>query len=83
MQPIDTHGGEVMYLGCFSFMGLFGFLNCDDICMSVVNNHLSSSSLFLIPFMLTYSMMIFLSLLLLGLCPGVVSVVMWASLVCL
>ena len=33
--------------------------------------------------MLTCSMMRFLSLLLLGLCPCVVSVVMWSSLVCL
>ena len=35
----------------------------------------------LVPFMLTCSMMSFLSLLLLGLCPCVVSVVMWSSLV--
>ena len=42
---------------------------------------LSSSSLFLIPFMLTCNMMRFLSLLLLGLCPCVVSVVMWSSVV--
>ena len=34
--------------------------------------------MFLSPFMLTCSMMIFLSLLLLGLCPCVVSVVMWS-----
>ena len=44
------------------------FLNCNDICMCVVNKQLGSSSLFLIPFMLTCSMMGFLSLLLLGLC---------------
>ena len=37
----------------------------------------------LIPFMLTCSMMRFLSLLLLGLCPCGVSVVMWSSLICL
>ena len=44
---------------------------------------LSSSSLFIIPFMLTYSMIRFLSFLLLRLCPCVVSVGMWSSLVCL
>ena len=32
VQPIGTHGGEVMY-----FRGELGFLNCDDICMCVVN----------------------------------------------
>ena len=38
MQPIDTHDGELMYLGCFCFRGEIGFLNCDDICMRIVNN---------------------------------------------
>ena len=28
---------EVMYFGSFSFRGELGFLNCDDICMCVVN----------------------------------------------
>ena len=37
MQPIGTHGGEAMYFGCICFRGELGFLNCDDICMSVVN----------------------------------------------
>ena len=37
MQPIGTHGGEVMYLGCACFRGELGFLNCDDICICVVN----------------------------------------------
>ena len=36
VQPIGTHGGEVMYFGCVCFRGELG-LNCDDICMSVVN----------------------------------------------
>ena len=48
-----------------------------NIGMCVVISSLSSSSLFFIPFMLTCSMMIFLSLLLLGLCPCVVSVVVF------
>ena len=37
MQPIDTHGGGVMYCGCVCFRGELGFLNCDVICMCVVN----------------------------------------------
>ena len=37
MQPIGTHGGEVMYSWCDCFRGEFGFLNGDDICMCVVN----------------------------------------------
>ena len=37
MQPIGVHGGEVMYFGCVCFRGELGFLNCDDICMCVVN----------------------------------------------
>ena len=32
-----THIGEVMYIGCVCFRGELGFLNCDDICMCVVN----------------------------------------------
>ena len=32
MRPIGAHGGEVMYFG-----SELGFLNCDDICMCVVN----------------------------------------------
>ena len=35
VQLIGTHGGEVMYFVCFR--GELGFLNCDDICMCVVN----------------------------------------------
>ena len=36
MQPIGTHGGEVMYFYVF-FRDELGFLNCNDICMCVVN----------------------------------------------
>ena len=39
MQTIGVHGGEVMYFGCFCFRGEVGFLDCDDICMCVVNKH--------------------------------------------
>ena len=37
VQPIGTHGGEVMYVGCVCFRGELGFLKCDDICMCFVN----------------------------------------------
>ena len=40
VQPIDTYGSEVMYFGCVCFRGELGFLNCDDICMCVVNKQL-------------------------------------------
>ena len=69
MQPIGTHDGEVMYFGCVCFRGELGYVNCDDICMCVVN-------------MLTCNVIRFLSVLLLGLCPCVVSVVMWSSVAC-
>ena len=36
-QPISSHGGEFMYLGCVCFRGELGFLNCDDICMCIVD----------------------------------------------
>ena len=29
-----------MYFGCFAFRGELGFLNCDDVCMCVVNKQL-------------------------------------------
>ena len=37
MKPIGAHGGEVMYIVSLCFRGELGFLNCDDICMCVVN----------------------------------------------
>ena len=36
VQPIGAHCCEVMY-SCFGFRGVLGFLNCDDVCMCVVN----------------------------------------------
>ena len=83
VQPIGAHCCEVMYFWCFGFRGELGFLNCDDVYMCVVNKQFDllefviSSSLFLSPFMLTCSMMILLSLLLLGMCACVVFVVLW------
>ena len=37
VQPIGAHCCEVMYFGCFGFRGELGFLNCDDVCMCVMN----------------------------------------------
>ena len=37
VQPIGTHGGEVMYFGCVCFRDVLGLLTCDDICTSVVH----------------------------------------------
>ena len=37
MQHIGALCCEVMYFWCFSFRGGLGFLNCDDICVCVVN----------------------------------------------
>ena len=62
----------------FSLGGELGFLNCDDICMCVVNKQFELLEFVLIPFMLTCNIMRFLSLLLLGLCAYVVSVVIWS-----
>ena len=78
LQPISMHGGEVMYFECVCFRGELGFLNCDDICMCVMNKKFELLEFF-IPFMLTCSMMIFLSFLLLGMCSCLMSVVMWLS----
>ena len=37
MQPIGSHPCEVMYFEYFVFRDELGFLNCDDVCMCVVN----------------------------------------------
>ena len=37
VQPIGSCCCEVMYFGCFGFRGELGFLNCDDVCMCVMN----------------------------------------------
>ena len=83
VQPIGTHGGEVMYFGCVCFRGELGFLNCDDICMCVVNKQFE-----LLEFVfdtvyvdLQYDEIYFTFTA--GLCPCVVYVVIWSSLVCL
>ena len=91
VQPISTHGGEVMYFECVRFRGELGYLSCDDICMCVVNKQFELLEFvfdfdvggFYFLFMLTCCIMRLLLLLLLCLCPCVVSVVMWSYLVCL
>ena len=69
VQPIGMHGGEVMYFGWVCFKGELGFLSFYAICMCVVNKKFELLEFVLIPFMLTCSMMKFISFLLLGLCP--------------
>ena len=64
-------------------MGELCFLNSDHICMCVVNKQFELFGYVFILFMLTCSMMRFLSLLLLDMCACVVPVFMWSSLVCL
>ena len=65
VQPIRIHGGEVMYFVFVCLRGELGFLNCNDICMCVVNKQFELFEFVLIPFMLTCNMIIFLVLLLL------------------
>ena len=76
MQQIGAHGGEVMYFGCFCFRCELSFMYCDDICMYVVNKHFYLLEFVLSPFIVTCSMMRFLSHLLLGLCACGVFVVL-------
>ena len=65
-----------MYFGCFDFRGEFGFLNCDNICMCVVNKQFELLEFVSESFILACSVMRLISLLLLGLCVGVVFVVL-------
>ena len=39
VHPNGVHGGKVMYFVMFCFRGDICFLNCDDICICVVNKH--------------------------------------------
>ena len=38
VQPIGAHCCEVMYFRCLGLRGELGFLNCDNVCMCVVNS---------------------------------------------
>ena len=44
MQPIGAHGDDFMYCVCVCFRGKHGFMNCDDICMCVVNKQFVCNS---------------------------------------
>ena len=46
MQPIGLHCCDVMYFGYFGFSGELDFLNCDDVCMCVVNKKFEEEFLF-------------------------------------
>ena len=70
-------------LGVLFFKGELGFLKCDDICMCVVNKQFVLLEFVFDSIYVDMSMIMFISLLLLGLCPCGVSVVMWSCLVCL
>ena len=83
VQPIGAHGCEVMYFWWFGFRGKLGFLNCDDVCMCVVNKlfqllEFVSESVYVDlqydGISLTFT---------LGMCVCVVLVVLWWSMVCL
>ena len=65
-----------MYFWCFGFRGELGFLNCDDVCMCVVNKQFELLE-FVSESVYVDFMMRFLSLLLLGLCVCVVLAVLW------
>ena len=66
-----------MYFGCVCFSGEHDFLNCDAICMCVVNKQFQ-----LLEFVFD-SVYVDLQYDEISLCPCVVSVVMWSSLMCL
>ena len=40
VQPIGAHCCEVMYFGYFGLRDELDFLNCDDVCMCVVNKEI-------------------------------------------
>ena len=65
-----------MYFWCFGFRGELGFLNCDDVCMCVVNKQFELLE-FVSESVYVDCIMRFLSLLLLGLCVCVVLAVLW------
>ena len=77
VQPISTHDSEVMYFGSVYFRGELGFLNCDDICMCVVNKQFE-----LLEFVFD-SVYVDLQHYEISLTFTARSVVMWLSLVCL
>ena len=76
VQPIGTNGGEVMYFGCVCFRGELGFLNWKYICMCVVNKQFELLEFVFDSVYVDLQCDEIFLLLLLGLCPCVVSLVM-------
>ena len=56
-----------MYFGCFVFRGELGFLNCDNVCMCVVNKQFVSESVY-VDLQYDEIYLTFMWVLLLGLC---------------
>ena len=77
VQPIVAHCCEVMYFGYFDFRGELGFLNCDGICMCVVNKQFELIEFVFESIYVDLQYDEIFSLLLLGLCVCVVLVVLW------
>ena len=59
---------KLCILGELGFRGELGYMNCDEVCMCVVNKQFELLEFVSESVLLTCSMMRFLSLLLLGLC---------------
>ena len=76
VQPIVAHCCKDMYFVCFDFRGEHGFLNCDDICMCVMNKQFE---LLEFVFEAVYVDLQYdeISLSLLGLCACVMYVALW------
>ena len=77
VQYVGAHGGEVMYFWSMCFTGELGFLNCDDICMCVVNKQFE-----LLEFIFD-SVYVDMQYDDISLTFNAGSVVVWSSLVCL
>ena len=72
MRPVSANDGEVINFWSFSFRGELGFLNCDDICMCVVNKQFE---LLEVVFNSVYVDLKYNA--------SVVCVLMWSSMICL
>ena len=66
-----------MYVGSFYLRGEIGFLNCDDICMCVLNKQFELFEFVFKSLNVDYSIIRFLTLLLVCLCACVVCVFRW------
>ena len=82
VRPIGAHGGEVMYFWSFCCRGELDFLNCDAICVCVVNKQFEFLEFILNSVHVDLKIK-FIALSLLELRACVVYVLMWSSLVCL